>query len=42
MEAVVTTYVTPTEVELVTSFGDIETYRRVGVAWFVVNGSPPR
>lgn len=40
VEAAVETYVTPTEVELLTSCGDTETYRRVGMAWFEVDGVP--
>lgn len=40
VEAELHAYVTPNEVDLVTSCGDTERYRRAGVVWFEVAGVP--
>jgi uncharacterized protein (DUF1684 family) len=40
VEAEMRSYVTPQDVELVTSCGDTERYRRAAVAWFEIDGIP--
>ncbi|MEX2203378.1 MAG: DUF1684 domain-containing protein [Actinomycetota bacterium] len=40
VEAGLEAYVPPSEVDLATSFGDTERYRRAGVAWLEVSGLP--